>query len=178
MSTELETANGSPRVFTKTSNDVFTIVDTAEYFDIIDTMDFKLPKKCLLTISYSMEIVIPSPAENSNLFKAAFIICTLDPTSADLLLGGVDCHPNGGIPAPPGLTRGVPFGNNFGLNTQQYHGTHSFTWVEKVNAGPHKIVMRAMFVMTLVGPPPSPPPTVIINPKVMKRSLVVQAIPN
>ncbi|MEP6933087.1 MAG: hypothetical protein ABI988_03970 [Nitrospirota bacterium] len=178
MSTELEKAHGSSWVFTKTSNDLMGIVDTGEYFDIIDTMDLRLTKKSLLTISYSMEIVIPSPAENSNLFKAAFILCTLDPTSPDLLLGGVDCHPNGGIPVPFGSPRGVPFGNNFGINTQPYHGTHSFTWVEKANAGPHKIVMRAMFVITLLGPPPSPPPGTIMNPRILKRTLVVQAVPN
>lgn len=178
MSTELETAHGSPRVFTKTSNDISGIVDTGEFFDIIDTMDFGLPKKCLLTISYSMEIEIPSPAENSNLFKAAYILCTLDPTSANLLLGGVDCHPNGGVPAPFGFPRGVPFGNNFGLNTQRHHSAHSFTWVEKVNAGSHKIVMRAMFDISLVGPPPNPPPGTIMNPRILKRTLVVQAFPN
>ena len=175
MSTDLEKAKGSPWVFTKTSNDVFTIVDTGEFFDLIDVMDLTIPRKCLLTISYYLEIEIPSPAENSNLFKAVFILCTLDPTSANLLLGGVDCHPQGG--GPFGSPRGVSFGNNFGLNTQRYHGASSFTWVEKVNAGPHKIVMRAMFDMSLIGPPPTPPPAVIKNPKALKRTLLVQAFP-
>lgn len=174
MLTELERAKGSPLVFTKTSNDVSFIVDTGEFFDIIDTMDLGLPKKCLLTISYSLEIVIPSPAENSNLFKAVFILCTLDPTSPDLLIGGVNCHPTGGGPFPGG----VPFGNNFGLNTQRYQGTHSYTWVEKVKAGPHKIVMRAMFNISLLGPPPSPPPDITLNPQILARALVVQAFPN
>ena len=179
MSTELEQANGSPRVFAKTSNDMAGIVDTGEFFDIIDTMDIQLPpgkplkKSFLLTISYHLEIQISSPAENSNLFKAVFILCTLDPTSPDLLLGGVICHPTGGGPFPGG----VPFGNNFGLNTQRYHGAHSFTWVEKVNAGPHKIVMRAMFNISLVGPPPNPPPDIIMNPQILARTLVVQAFP-
>jgi hypothetical protein len=173
MSTELESAKGSPWVFTKTSNDVLGIADTGEFFDIIDTMDFRLPKKCLLTIRYHLEIQISSPAENSNLFKAVFILCTLDPTDPDLLVG-VICHPTGGGPFPGG----VPFGNNFGLNTQRYHGAHSFTWVEKVKAGPHKIVMRAMFNMSLLGPPPNPPPDIIMNPQILARTLVVQAFPN
>jgi hypothetical protein len=161
-------------VFTKTSNDVSFIVDTREFFDSIDTMDLRLPKKCLLTISYSLEIVIPSSAENSNLFKAIFILCTLDPTSPDLLLGGVNCHPTGGGPFPGG----VPFGNNFGLNTQRHHGAHSFTWGENVNAGLHKTFMRASYDSIWNGSPPSSPPTTIIHPKVLKRALVVQAFPN
>ena len=56
------------------------------------------------------------------------------------------------------MTRGVSFGNNFGLNTQRYRGTHSFTWVEKVNAGLHKIFMRASYDSIWNGSPPSPPP--------------------
>jgi hypothetical protein len=176
MSTQLETAKASPWVFTKTSGDRQGIVDTGEFFQVIDIMDVSLQKKCLLTIGYSMEIEIPSPAENSNLFKAVFILCTLDPTSANLLLGGVDCHPNGEPPLGP--IRGVPFGNNFGLTTQRYHGVHSYTWVEKVKAGPHKIVMRAMFAISLLGPPSNPPPGTIMNPQILKRTLVVQAFPN
>ena len=171
MSTELERAKGSPWVFTKTSNDVAQIFDTAEYFDIIDTMDFKLPKKCLLTISYSMEIEIPAPAQNGG--QALFIICTLDPASANLLLGGVDCHPNGGVPPPAGIHRGVSFGNNFGLNTLRYRGVHSFTWVEKLKTGSHKIVMRAMYNDTLGGQAPQ----TFTTPKILKRTLVVQAFP-
>ena len=41
MSTKLEVAKGSPRVFTKTTNDVLLINDTADFFEIIDTMDIK-----------------------------------------------------------------------------------------------------------------------------------------
>ncbi|MDN5940504.1 MAG: hypothetical protein L0H94_01360 [Nitrospira sp.] len=161
MSTELESAKGSPRVFTITSNDVFGVVDTADFFDIIDTMDFTLPKKRLLTISYSAEIEIAAPAQNNNVFQGVFILCTLDPP-AILDQGGVDCPP----------IRGVPFGNNFGLNPAiRYHGVHSFTWVVRVNAGPHKIVMRG------TRRPDSEPPGIVIGPEIVKRTLVVQAFP-
>lgn len=171
MSTELESAKGSHRVFTKTSNDELWIIDTADFLDIVDTMDIKLGKNnCLLTISYYLEIEIPSPAENENQFEVFFILCTLDPTSSDLLSGGVNCHPTDGGPFPGG----VPFGNNFGLNTQRYRGAHSFTWVEKVTGGSHKIVMRAKFNLFIGGPQT---PSGLIGVKILKRTLVVQAFP-
>jgi len=172
MSTELERAKGSPRVFTLTSNDVIGIICTSDLDQPIDIMDITLPPKInyLLTISYYLEIEIPSPAE-SNLFETVFIQCTLDPTNTNFV-DGVDCHPTGRPVG--GMTRGVSFGNNFGLNTQRYRGAHSFTWVEKVNGGPHKIFMRASYDSSLVGPPPAP----IINPQILKRTLVVQAFPH
>ena len=80
MSTKLETANGTPWVFTKTSNDVSGFTDTSEFLDIIDTMDIQLParklpqKSYLLTISYYLEIEIPSPAENENQLETVFIL--------------------------------------------------------------------------------------------------------
>jgi hypothetical protein len=173
MSTELERAKGSPWVFTLTSNDEIGIIGTADLDQPIDIMDIILPKKInyLLTISYCLEIEIPSPAE-SNLFETVFIQCTLDPTNTNFV-DGVDCHPTGRPVS--GMTRGVSFGNNFGLNTQRYRGAHSFTWVEKVNAGLRKIFMRASYDSIWNGPPPSSPPTTIIHPKVLKRTLVVQA---
>lgn len=177
MSTELETAHGSPWVFTKTSNDESGIIDTADFFDIIDTMDIKLGRKnYLLTISYYLEIEIPSPAENEDQFEAVLILCTLDPTSADLLTGGVDCNPNGG--GGTGSIRGVPFGNNLGIytqrfNTQRYHGAHSFNWIEKVKGGSHMIVMRAKFDL-FIG---TPQPGGLKGVKIRKRTLVVQAFP-
>lgn len=180
MSTEDERAKGSPLVFTRTSTDPLTIVDTAEYFDILDVMDITLSKKSLLAISYSLEVEIPSPAENGNLFKTVFILCTLDPTPPRLDIGEVTCHP--GFPSGPtvvaGSQRGIPFGNNFGLTTQRYHGAHSFTWVQRATVGPHKIVMGGKYDISLLGPPPSPPPNVIVNPRILKRALVVQAFPN
>lgn len=177
MATELENAKGGPRVFTLTSNDVTSIIDTANLDQPIDIMDITLPTKLpkqikyLLTISYYLEIEIPSPAE-SNLFETVFIQATLDPTNA-LFVDGVDCHPTGGPPVS-GMTRGVSFGNNFGLNTQRYRGAHSFTWVEKVTAGKHKIFMRASYHSVLVGPPPAEEDKI---PKILKRTLVVQAFP-
>ena len=175
MSTELERAKGSPWVFTLTSNDVIGIIGTADLDQPIDIMDITLPRRInyLLTISYYLEIEIPSPAE-SNLFETVFIQCTLDSTNWNFV-DGVDCHPTGRPVS--GMTRGVSFGNNFGLNTQRYRGAHFFTWVEKVNAGPHKIFMRASYDSIWNGQPPSPPPTTIIHPKVLKRTLVVQAFP-
>lgn len=180
MSTELELAKGSPRVFTKTSNDVSGCTDTSEFLDIIDTMDIQLParnlpqKSYLLMISYYLQIEIPSPAENENQSETVFILCTLDPTSADLLTGGVDCKPSGVEGGDgTGTARGVPFGSNNGLNTG-YHGAHSFTWVEKVTGGSHKIVMRAMFGFIILG---GQNPSGIQGPKINKRTLVVQAFP-
>ncbi len=89
MSTKLETANGTPRVFTKTSNEVSGFIDTSEFLDIIDTMDI-----------------------------------------------------------------------------QRYHGAHSFTWVEKVKGGSHKIVMRAMFGFIIVG---GQNPSGLKGPKIHKN---------
>jgi hypothetical protein len=179
MSTELERAKGSPCLFTLTSNDELSIVGTADLDTPIDIVDITLPPKpakqmkYLMTISYYLEIEIPSPAE-SNLFETVFVQCTLDATNTNFV-DGVDCHPTGRPVS--GMTRGVSFGNNFGLTTQRYRGAHSFTWVEKVNAGPHKIFMRASWDSILSGPPPSSPPTTIFNPKILKRTLVVQAVP-
>ena len=176
MPTQESKAKGSPWLFSRTSNDVVSIVDTAEFFDVVDTMAITLPKKCLLTITYNLEVEIPSPAENASLYKQLFILCTLNPTSTDLLNGGIDCSPNGG--AVFGEARGVPFGDNFGLTTQRHHGNHGFTWVENVNAGAHKVVMRATYRISLIGGPPNPPPTVITNPKILKRTLLIRATPN
>lgn len=179
MSTELETANGSPRVFTKTSNDVTGVVSTdSDFFTVIDIMDIQLTARrpprtsFLLTISYYAEIEIPVPAQNNNVFQGIFILCTLDPTNTTHTIGGVNCHPNGGT-AIGGLTHGVPFGSNFGLNAAiGYRGAHSFTWVERVNAGPHKIVMRASRVAD------SEPVGSFIGIRIVKRTLLVQAFPN
>ncbi len=177
MSTELETAHGTPRVFTKTSTDVVGVVGTdSDFFTVIDVMDIQLParglppKSFLLTISYCGEIEIKAPAQNNNVFQGLFILCTLDPTNTSLDIGGVNCHPS--HPAGPGgLTQGVPFGNNFGLNAAtSYHGVHSFTWVQRVNAGPHKLVMRACRRAD------SEPPGTVQGPRILKRTLVVQAV--
>jgi len=164
MSTELERARGIPKVFTKTSNDELGITNTEDFADVIDIMDISLPQKGLLTISYSLEIRIPSPPENSNEFLSVFILCTLDPTSPDLVLGGVTCHPKG--EPTGGIGRGVIFCTNSGLHT------NSFTWVEKVQGGVHKIVMRAALSLD------APPPQTFTNPTIIKRTLVVQAFPN
>ncbi len=168
MPTEIGSAAGSVSLFTLTSNDVRAIADTGDYFDILDSLDFQLTRSSLVTITYSLEVELPSPAENAMLLKAVHILCTLDPTSASLLTGGIECPPS----------RGVPFGNNHGHDSRRYRGTTSFTWVvANVAAGAHKVVMRGKFDMTAGGPPPSPPPSAISNPKVHKRTLVVQAVP-
>ena len=109
-----------------------------------------------------------------NQLETVFILCTLDPTSADLLTGGIDCKPSGVEGGDgTGTARGVPFGSNIGMNTG-YHGAHSFTWVEKVRGGSHKIVMRAMFGFIIVG---GQNPSGLNGPKILKRTLVVQAFP-
>ncbi len=178
MSTELERAKGSPLVFTLTSNDVVSIIDTADLDQPIDIMDITLPTKppprrinYLLTINYSLEIEIPSPAE-SNWFETVYIQATLDATNLSFV-DGVDCHPTGNQPVGS-MERGVSFGSNYGLNTQRYRRAHSFTLVERVNPGPHKIFMRASYWFEPVGPLPG-----VENqfPKILKRTLVVQAFP-